>query len=122
MTELEELFARLWSISGRGDLVTEHRFDLKRDWRFDFANVDLKIAVEVEGGVFRPNRKRCPVCKQTPAGRHSRPMGFHDDCDKYNAAALDGWAVFRFTSKHLDAQPIQCVELVNKAIESRGKR
>ena len=41
------------------------------------------IAVEVEG---------------LGGGRHQRIAGFTGDCVKYNAAALLGWRVFRYTT------------------------
>ena len=61
----------------------EFMFHPRRKWRFDFAWPDKKIAVEIEGGVN---------------GRHQRIGGFTSDCFKYNAAALLGWRVFRFTT------------------------
>jgi very-short-patch-repair endonuclease len=56
-----------------------------KDWRFDFALPELKIAVEVEGGVF-------------VNGGHNRGAYYTDNCRKYNAATLAGWRVFRFTT------------------------
>ena len=61
-----------------------------RLWRFDIAYPDRKIAVELEGGVWT-------------RGRHTRGKGFINDCDKYNAATLMGWRVFRFTRDHVDS-------------------
>lgn len=61
----------------------EYRFHKKRKWRFDFAWPDHKIAAEVEGGIW-------------VKGRHTRGLGFLKDCEKYNAAAEDGWRVFRY--------------------------
>lgn len=66
----------------------EYRFDAKRKWRFDFAWPSVKFAVEIEGGVFS-------------SGRHTRGVGFSADLEKYNAAARQGWRVFRYTSKHI---------------------
>jgi very-short-patch-repair endonuclease len=66
--------------------VVEHRFHPERRWRFDIAWPDLKVAVEVEGGVF-------------VRGRHNRPTGFINDCEKYNAAAVMGWRVLRFPAR-----------------------
>ena len=66
----------------------EFRFAPPRKWRFDFAWPTYKLAVEVEGGVGN-------------GGRHTRLAGFEDDCEKYNAAALDGWAVLRFTTRQV---------------------
>lgn len=66
----------------------EHKFDDARKWRFDFAWVEQKLAVEIEGGIS--------YLKQ---GRHTRPEGFENDCRKYNNAALAGWRVLRFSSQ-----------------------
>lgn len=66
--------------------VREHRFHETRRWRFDFAWPEAKVAAECEGGTFS-------------GGRHTRGSGFEKDSEKYNAAALAGWRVFRFTSR-----------------------
>lgn len=67
----------------------EYRFHPVRKWRFDFAYPDKKIAVECEGGVWT-------------RGRHTRGMGFIQDCEKYNEATLMGWRVLRYSSKTTD--------------------
>jgi len=56
-----------------------------KDWRFDFAWPEHRLAVEVEGGSWSK-------------GRHVRGTGFEEDCEKYNAASFDEWAVLRFTT------------------------
>ncbi len=66
----------------------EYRFDDKRRWRFDFAYPDLKIAIEVEGGVYSQ-------------GRHTRGKGFTADCEKYNRATELGWSVYRYTTQQV---------------------
>lgn len=68
--------------------VQEYRFHSIRRWRFDFAWPDKKLALEVEGGIFR-------------GGRHTSPKGFINDCEKYNTAALMGWRVIRVTSPQI---------------------
>lgn len=67
----------------------EFRFDEnkpQRRWRFDFVlrPVKVKIAVEIEGGIF--------MGKGHTGGKH-----FEGDCEKYNQAALQGWLVLRYT-------------------------
>lgn len=66
----------------------EFRFHPDRKWRFDFAWPELKVAVEVEGGTFARGKTR-----------HTTGQGFHDDCIKYNAAAIFGWLVLRGDTK-----------------------
>ena len=62
--------------------VLEHRFHPERRFRFDFAWIDLKIALEIEGGIWTH-------------GRHTRPTGYLNDMKKYNLATFDGWDVYR---------------------------
>ncbi len=60
----------------------EYRFDAERQWRFDYAWPERRIALEVEGGVWTQ-------------GRHTRGKGFLEDMKKYNRAAMLGWRVVR---------------------------
>lgn len=83
-SRLENTFLFNWKALGGPVLVPEHRFLVNRQWRFDFALPHLCVAIEVEGG-------------QWTNGRHTRGAGFAADCEKYNAAAIAGWRVFRFT-------------------------
>lgn len=68
--------------------VTEHSFHPERRWRFDYAWPDVKVALEVEGGIWT-------------GGRHTSSAGFLKDMEKYNAAARLGWRVLRCTPKTL---------------------
>lgn len=65
--------------------VFEHKFHPSRKWRFDLAWPDLKIAVEIEGGIWNQ-------------GRHTRGVGFLADMIKYNEATRLGWRVYRFST------------------------
>lgn len=69
---------------------TEYRFHPPRRWRFDFAFVDKKLAIDCEGGTWTN-------------GRHVRGSGFEKDCEKYNAAVMAGWRVLRFTSRMIQS-------------------
>jgi hypothetical protein len=66
----------------------EYRFHPERKWRFDGCFPLRSIAVEIEGGVW-------------VRGRHVSPKGYIRDCEKYNAAGLLGYKVFRFVPKQL---------------------
>ncbi len=68
------------------DWVREYRFHPKRRWRFDFALIPQKIAVEVDGLVYG-NRK----------GGHQTAQGFENDREKDIHAMLLGWKVVRVT-------------------------
>lgn len=60
----------------------EYRFHPTRRWRFDAAFPSVKVALEVEGGLWQ-------------YGRHNRAAGFLRDCEKYNEAAALGWRIIR---------------------------
>lgn len=84
--------------------VREHRFHPVRRWRFDYAWPDLRVALEVEGGVWT-------------GGRHTRGAGFLGDMDKYNAAAGLGWLVLRCTPRTVCAAAT--VDAVRAAMGAR---
>lgn len=84
----------------------EYRFNSARRFRFDFAIVDHKIAVEIEGGTWG-------------AGRHVRGAGYRRDCEKYNSAACLGWTVLRYTSDMLRDNPRAVLDDVLMLIERK---
>jgi hypothetical protein len=90
---LEERFLALWQAVSFEPLAREYAFHPSRHWRFDFAHLETGVAIEIEGGVW-------------VQGRHTRPAGFIGDCEKYNAATLLGWRVFRFTGEMLTAAAV----------------
>ena len=103
-SHLEVTFKNLWykermENSPEPDLKLkeEVRFHPTRRWRFDFAHEATLVAIEVEGGTW-------------VGGRHSRPAGFHKDCEKSNAANLLGWTVFRLTPQMIKGEFIQPIQ------------
>lgn len=81
---------------------TEHEFHPVRDWRFDAAYVEERIAIEVEGGTG---------WKRDGVSRHLTPSGFQGDVEKYNAAAIMGWCVIRLTPAMLrDGTAVETIE------------
>ncbi|WP_202406091.1 hypothetical protein [Hufsiella ginkgonis] len=87
-SDKQDPFCMLVRQSAGVHLVMEFRFDEKRQWRFDYANEEIKLAIEQEGGVWS-------------GGRHTRGAGYVADMEKYNAAALLGWTVIRRTPQQM---------------------
>ena len=97
------LFLRLCVSQGLPAPIREHGFALpERRWMFDVAWVPQRVALEMDGGVWGKG-KRCPVCKQSPAGRHTRGSGWVKDTDKLNSAAAMGWRLLRCTPDTLNS-------------------
>jgi hypothetical protein len=70
--------------------AVEFRFDPLRRWKFDLAWPGIKLAIEVEGAIWK-------------LGRHNRPAGFIKDMEKYNTATLNNWRVLRVTTDQVRA-------------------
>ena len=87
-------------------MLREYQFDRSgRRWRLDFAWPAVLLGVEVEG------------VTGGAGGRHQRKRGFENDCEKYNAAALDGWCVLRFPGKAVEDG--SALETIERALELR---
>lgn len=74
------------------EIIQELKFHPTRKWRFDYCikgfnknGIEFKIAIEYEG-LF------------SEKSRHTTLNGFTRDCEKYNAAQILGWMVFRYTA------------------------
>jgi len=61
---------------------------IKKSTRVDFACVEHRVAIEIEGGIFTN-------------GRHTRGVGYTKDCEKYNWLVMRGWRVLRYTTLHV---------------------
>lgn len=81
-------------------------FHPKRKWRFDYAWTELKVALEIHGGVFTN-------------GRHTRGKGFTEDKVKMNTAQLLGWIVIEATTAQV--KDGQMLNWITEAIELRIK-
>lgn len=109
-SDLERTFAfhlRAHRITG---WVQEYPFatECLRNWRLDFAWVDLRMAVEIEGGT-------------KGFGRHNQPAGFEEDCLKYNEGTIRGWRIIRLTSDMVtDGRGIDVVKRAVKML-SEGR-
>ena len=78
-----------------------YRFDEKRLWKFDFAwPSQFKIVPDVKGGTRRKVPLRIAL-EIEGRGRHQTASGYARDCEKYNAAQIQGWIVIRVPTSAL---------------------
>lgn len=100
-SEGEELLAYELALA-RIPYEREFVFARPRRWRADFLVGD-NILVEIDGGTWI-------------GGRHTTGTGFEADCEKLNAATLNGYRVLRFTPGMVergDALPV-----IRRALET----
>lgn len=82
--------------------MTEFRFHETRKWRADFAHIESRTLIEIEGGIY-------------VNGRHNRAAGFNADLEKYLEAALLGWRVIRLGGEHLSPCNVERLVALVKA-------
>jgi hypothetical protein len=75
-------FEANWRLCGGPELETEHYFNPDSNHRNDYLHRPTMTLIELEGGVYTK-------------GRHVRPVGFVEDCVKYNLATMMGYRLIR---------------------------
>ena len=95
-SRLESKFLLLWRVAQGPPLEREVRFHASRRWRADFAHIESRTLIEIEGGIFIPG-----------GGRHNRGGGYAKDAEKYLEAVLAGWTVIRLTAHQLEVDFIE---------------
>ena len=88
----------------RQEVVSEYRFYPSREWRFDYAIPAVKVAIEVEGGIWN-------------GGRHFRPEGYKRDLEKYNEAAALSWLLIRTIPSEL--LELRTIHLIVRTVNYR---
>ena len=80
--------------------IREHKFHPVRKWRWDWADVTNKLAIEIQGGVWI-------------GGRHTSGSGFVKDMEKYNAGVVFGWRLLAYTPQQFkNGGPIPDLEAI----------
>ena len=97
------MFSQLCVAAGLPEPVPEYQFASPRKWRFDWALVNEKIAIEIQGGIFT-------------GGRHVRGPSLLKEMEKLNAAACIGWRIIYLTPQQFNSG--HGVGLFLKAIET----
>lgn len=100
-------------------VVDEYKFALpKNQYRFDFAILEWMIAIEIEGGLYGKDGRKCNACKQPIGGAHRTVAGITRDIRKYNLAQLKGWIVIRLEPNRLVFQ--KTLDMIKEAINLRA--
>lgn len=73
-----------------------------KDYRYDFAWIDKRIAVEINGSIWQK-------------GGHNTGEGLIRDYDKLNQAQLQGWQVYVFTTQQVKSG--EAVNIIKRALE-----
>ena len=107
MSALEDTLALHIRAHKLPEPVREYRFHPERRWRFDFAWPDLRVAAEVEGGIYS-------------GGRHTRGKGFERDAEKYNQATVIGWDVLRFSAGMIRSG--KAVETIRTLLDTKARK
>ena len=93
-SNLEIIFAENWvSLYPDIDLHSEYFFAKPRQFRFDFAHLETKIAIELQGGTYS-------------SGRHTNGAALAKEYEKLNIATQKGWRIF-----FLDTNMVNDLEL-----------
>ena len=65
-----------------------------RRYRFDLAERKLKIAIEIQGGIWMGMERK---------GAHALPTNHLRDMEKANLAQIEGYIVLQFTPQQFDS-------------------
>jgi len=65
----------------------EYQFCADRRWRADLAIMDVRLLLEVDGGMW--------------SGGHKRGAALEGDYEKQNTAQLQGWRILRFSNRQV---------------------
>lgn len=84
----------LWQLAKDPPLEREFRFHDQRRWRSDFAHLESRTLIEIEGGIW-------------VRGRHHSAAGFNADLGTYLEAGLLGWRVFRLGPEQFTRENVE---------------
>ena len=102
-SQLEAELALQIKALGLPEPIREYQAIKGRKFRFDFAWLEQRLLVEVNGGTYTQ-------------GAHSTGLGIARDYEKANLAVLQGWRVLTFDGKAV--KDGTAVEVIRKALEA----
>ena len=86
--------------------TSEYRFHPKWRFRFDFAFVDYRVALEIQGGTWMKK------------GRHTHGIGYEKDQQKLEEAHYLGWHVLCVTKQEVEDG--RALSRLHRALKERG--
>lgn len=106
-SHLEFEFGQLWVARfPEIDLHSEYSFCPGRRFRFDFAELQTKVAIEIQGGIFSKERSG-----------HTSGAGVQRDCEKFSLAASLGWLLFPLSESMM--RDAEWLDLIATTIQAR---
>jgi hypothetical protein len=99
--ENERLLFEILNDAYPGQWVNEFKGIEGRKFRFDCANPSLKIAIEIEGGIWMGK-----------VGGHTSGIGYEQNMEKYNLSVLAGWKVLRYSPQTLKKSPWKIISAI----------
>jgi len=98
-SDLELEFLAQVRLAGLPEPEREYPAITGRKFRFDFAWVEQKVLVEIQGGIYQY------------APSHTSASGIRRDAEKMNLAVSQGWKVYHFTPDMVrDGKALQMIE------------
>ena len=92
-------------------LRDEYKFHSIRQFAFDFAWPQLKIGVDLQGGIYKPGRRT----------GHTSIKGMENDMEKLNLAVTNGWLVLLFSPNKVYQEQAYVLSSVRAVHRIRGK-
>lgn len=99
----EAAFRHFWRALAKGTKppVEQYAFRANRGWKVDFAFVEERLAVEINGAVHAIADKRAR------------------DYEKWNGLCEDDWAVLHFSPEAIEDRPDRVIATVLEVLEKR---
>ena len=106
-SKIEEMMEECIHLFGFPEPEVEYRFHPKWKFRFDFAFIDYKVAVEATGGTWMKK------------GRHTHGTGYEKDQQKLEEAHYLGWHVLCVTKQEVEDG--RALSRLHRALKERGR-
>jgi hypothetical protein len=102
LSTLERQFDYLWEeLHPEIDLETEVKLIPKRQFRFDYVQIESKVCIELNGGIYIKSG-------------HTSPKGIMRDYEKTNLAQCLGYLTFQLSSEMINEYWLNNIEKVIK--------